>query len=40
VLSEKENRPAAINELEVYFETGSESELLEMRLRNVEGEGE
>ncbi|MBM4080875.1 MAG: hypothetical protein FJ278_14315 [Planctomycetes bacterium] len=40
VLSETGNRPAAINELEVYYECGSESELQEMRLRNMEGEGE
>ncbi|MEW6358212.1 MAG: hypothetical protein AB1696_17900 [Planctomycetota bacterium] len=40
VLSEQQNRPAAINGLEVYFETGNEAELQEMRLRNLEGEGE
>jgi hypothetical protein len=40
VLGERENRPAAVNELEVYYEAGSESELQEMRLRNLEGEGE
>jgi hypothetical protein len=38
VLGERENRPAAINELELYYETGSEPELQEMRLRNLEGE--
>ena len=40
VLGEREDRPAAVNELEVYFETGGESELQEMRLRNIEGEKE
>ena len=40
ILGERENRPAAVNELEVCFEAGSESELQEMRLRNLEGEGE
>jgi hypothetical protein len=40
LLSEKENRRAAVNELQVYYETGSESEFFEMRLRNLEGEGE
>ncbi len=39
VLGEKEDRPAVVNELEVYYETANESELLEMRLRNLEGAG-
>ena len=40
ILGEKENRPAAVNEIEVYHETASEAELQELRLRNLEGEGE
>lgn len=40
VLGERDNKPAAVNEMEVYYEAGSESELQEMRLRNLEGEGE
>ena len=40
VLSERENRPAVVNEVDVYYECGSEAELQEVRLRNLEGEGE
>jgi hypothetical protein len=40
VLGEKENRRAVVNELEVYYETANESELQEMRLRNLEREVE
>ncbi len=40
LLGERENRPAAVNELALYYETGSESELYDMRLRNIEEEGE
>ena len=40
LLGERENRPAVVNELDLYFETASESELQEMRLRNIEGETE
>ncbi len=36
LLSEKQDRLAAINEIEVYYETGNKSELFEMRLRNLE----
>jgi hypothetical protein len=39
ILGEQKNRPAAVNEVEVYYETGCESELQEMRLRNLEGAG-
>ncbi len=40
ILGEQENRPAVVNEVEVYYETGCESELQEMRLRNLEGTGD
>jgi len=40
ILGEKENRPAALNEIDIYCETATEVELQEMRLRNLENEGE
>ncbi len=40
ILGEQESRPAAVNEIDVYFETANEMELQEMRLRNLENEGE
>jgi hypothetical protein len=40
VLSERKNRAAAVNELEIYYECGNEAELHELRLRNLEEEGE
>jgi hypothetical protein len=40
VLGERENRPAVVNEVELCYEAGGEAELQEVRLRNLEGEGE